>query len=78
MTSIVAAKSHVNLRTEFADPPPPPLDLSHLSLSSASEKRVDLPAEPVVPTGNPPRTLIEWAVLILNTSDPTLKVRAEA
>ncbi|KIP09319.1 hypothetical protein PHLGIDRAFT_86770 [Phlebiopsis gigantea 11061_1 CR5-6] len=60
---------------EFADPPPPPLDLSHLSLSSVSETRADLPPEPVVPPENPPKTLIEWAVLILNTSDPTLKVQ---
>ena len=56
----------------FADPPPPPLDLSHLSLSS--EKRADAPPEPVVPLENPPKTLIEWAVLILDTADPTLKV----
>lgn len=56
----------------FADPPPPPLDLSHLSLSS--EKPVDAPPEPIVPLDNPPKTLIEWAVLILNTADPTLKV----
>ncbi|KAH7100325.1 DUF455-domain-containing protein [Auriculariales sp. MPI-PUGE-AT-0066] len=30
--------------------------------------------EPVVPENNPPRTLIDWAVLILNTSSPKLKV----
>ncbi|EKM53262.1 uncharacterized protein PHACADRAFT_259480 [Phanerochaete carnosa HHB-10118-sp] len=60
---------------DFADPPPPPPDLSHLSLSSAPEKRSDLPPEPIVPAGNPPKTLIEWAVLILNTADPTLKVQ---
>jgi len=30
--------------------------------------------EPVVPLVDPPRTLIEWAVLVLNTSDPVLKV----
>lgn len=28
----------------------------------------------MVPAQNPPKTLIEWSVLILNTADPTLKV----
>ena len=54
---------------EFADPPPPPPDLSHLSISSPSKE-----PEPVVPAENPPSTLIQWAVLILNTPDPMLKV----
>ncbi|KAI0339942.1 DUF455-domain-containing protein [Trametopsis cervina] len=57
----------------FADPPPPPLDLSHLSLSS--KERTPSAPEPVVPLENAPKTLIEWAVLILNTADPTLKVQ---
>lgn len=57
---------------DFADPPPPPADLSHLSLSSEKPERSE--PEPVVPLEDPPKTLIEWAVLILNTSDPTLKV----
>jgi hypothetical protein len=35
---------------------------------------VDLPEEPVVPESNAPTTLMQWAVLILNTSNPTLKV----
>lgn len=30
--------------------------------------------EPIIPEVNPPTTLVEWAVLILNTPDPTLKV----
>lgn len=30
--------------------------------------------EEVVPTENPPTTLMQWAVLILNTAIPTLKV----
>lgn len=30
--------------------------------------------EPVVPAENPPTTLMQWAVLILRTSNPALKV----
>ncbi|CDO69732.1 hypothetical protein BN946_scf184697.g4 [Trametes cinnabarina] len=56
---------------EFADPPPPPPDLSHLSISSPEPKE----PEPVVPIETPPTTLIQWAVLILNTADPLLKVQ---
>ncbi|KAI1782602.1 DUF455-domain-containing protein [Ganoderma leucocontextum] len=56
---------------EFADPPPPPPDLSHLSISSPTLKE----PEPLVPVENPPTTLIQWAVLILNTPDPMLKVQ---
>ncbi|KAH9895715.1 DUF455-domain-containing protein [Cubamyces lactineus] len=56
---------------EFADPPPPPPDLSHLSISSPEPKE----PEPLVPTENPPSTLIQWAVLILSTPDPMLKVQ---
>jgi hypothetical protein len=32
--------------------------------------------EDVVPTANAPTTLMEWAVLILNTPNPMLKVRS--
>ncbi|KAI0049123.1 DUF455-domain-containing protein [Auriscalpium vulgare] len=54
---------------EFSDPPPPPpLDIAQLSLSDPTKE------DPVVPLENPPRTLMQWAVLILNTSHPTLKV----
>lgn len=60
-----------NHQAEFADPPPPPPDLSHLSVSSPIPKE----PEPLVPIENPPSTLIQWAVLILNTADPMLKVR---
>ncbi|TFK86957.1 DUF455-domain-containing protein [Polyporus arcularius HHB13444] len=56
---------------EFADPPPPPPDLSHLSISSHTPRD----PEPLVPTENTPTTLIQWAVLILNTADPMLKVQ---
>lgn len=61
----------LRLHTEFADPPPPLPDLSHLSISSPEPRE----PEPVVPVENPPTTLIQWAVLILNTADPMLKVR---
>ncbi|KAI0310222.1 hypothetical protein OF83DRAFT_1026353, partial [Amylostereum chailletii] len=56
---------------EFADPPPPPvdMDMSHLTLSEAARDDA-----PVVPPDNVPKTLVQWAVLILNTSHPTLKV----
>ncbi|KAL1663025.1 hypothetical protein GGF50DRAFT_57783 [Schizophyllum commune] len=55
---------------DFADPPPnnaatPPLPVP---LSPDAED------EPVVPAETPPSTLMEWAVLILNTPDPRLKV----
>lgn len=57
----------------FADPPPPAMDLSHLSVSSKT--RTPAPPESIVPTENVPHTLMEWAVLILKTADPMLKVR---
>ncbi|KAF8914632.1 hypothetical protein CPB85DRAFT_1375422 [Mucidula mucida] len=55
---------------EFADPPPthssqPPI------LAPASP--VEAQNEPIVPD-DPPKTLMDWAVLILNTPNPTLKV----
>lgn len=50
---------------DFADPP----NLSRLSLNDAGptqpQEELDQP---------PPTTLLEWAVLILNTSQPQLKV----
>ncbi|TFY58651.1 hypothetical protein EVG20_g8069 [Dentipellis fragilis] len=52
----------------FADPPPPLSDVSQLALSESPKD------EDVVPADNPPTTLMQWAVLILNTSNPTLKV----
>ncbi|KAF9467573.1 hypothetical protein BDZ94DRAFT_1248447 [Collybia nuda] len=59
---------------EFADPPPPSTAsaAAHLPLPPISAPFVD---EPVVPETNPPTTLIQWAVLILNTPNPTLKVQ---
>ncbi|KAK7682020.1 hypothetical protein QCA50_014984 [Cerrena zonata] len=57
----------------FADPPPPPLDLSHLS-SHSTQATTPAEPEPIVPD-DAPTTLIQWAVLILNTADPMLKVQ---
>ncbi|KAF8150689.1 hypothetical protein B0H34DRAFT_729858 [Crassisporium funariophilum] len=55
---------------EFADPPPPVL-MKKVSQSPLAEPRED---EPLVPTHDAPTTLMQWAVLILNTPNPTLKV----
>ncbi|KAL4262176.1 DUF455-domain-containing protein [Pleurotus pulmonarius] len=54
---------------DFADPPP-------VQSESAlpQQQATATPNELVVPLDNPPRTLMEWAVLILNTPNPTLKV----
>ncbi|KAF8802475.1 DUF455-domain-containing protein [Phlegmacium glaucopus] len=55
---------------EFADPPlPVPTQSAPQVLST--EVRV---VEPLVPTNQTPTTLMQWAVLILNTPNPTLKV----
>ncbi|KDQ06120.1 hypothetical protein BOTBODRAFT_141294 [Botryobasidium botryosum FD-172 SS1] len=56
---------------EFADPPPEPVS------SSADGAPIEIPSsltEPVIPDP-PPRTLLDWAVLILNTPNPELKVQ---
>ncbi|KAH6903908.1 hypothetical protein BKA70DRAFT_1373764 [Coprinopsis sp. MPI-PUGE-AT-0042] len=45
--------------------------------SIANEKQLmkaNTEDEPVVPLENPPKTLMQWAVLILNTPNPSLKV----
>ena len=60
------------LLLEFADPPPPPKPSSSSSASTPLDL-ITLP-EPIIPTENAPKTLIQWAVLILNTSHPQLKV----
>jgi hypothetical protein len=57
--------------TEFADPPPP-VPANIFSQSQPHELREQ---EPVVPETDAPTTLMQWAVLILNTPNPTLKVR---
>ncbi|KAH9475249.1 hypothetical protein JR316_0012360 [Psilocybe cubensis] len=56
---------------EFADPPPPPKTIQH---SEATVHVETGEIEPVVPPVNPPKTLMQWAVLILNTPNPSLKV----
>ncbi|PPQ77805.1 hypothetical protein CVT25_015298 [Psilocybe cyanescens] len=56
---------------EFADPPPPPKAIKHTQMAVSIETDE---VEPVVPAVNPPKTLMQWAVLILNTPNPTLKV----
>ena len=60
-----------NPSEEFADPPPQGVvDLVPQIAAQEGEDEND----PVVPLSNPPRTLMEWAVLILNTPNPILKV----
>ncbi|KDQ51809.1 hypothetical protein JAAARDRAFT_198874 [Jaapia argillacea MUCL 33604] len=59
---------------DFADPPPPPNATVTTSESTVTHTQLD-DDEPIVPLENPPKTLIQWAVLILNTPDPSLKVR---
>lgn len=58
---------------DFADPPP---------IQSARETAPEIfePCEqdPLVPLEDPPTTLVQWAVLILNTANPTLKVSSSA
>ena len=55
---------------EFADPPP-----TKEKASTTLESTPSQADEAVVPLENPPKTLMQWAVLILNTPNPTLKVR---
>ncbi|KAF8881558.1 hypothetical protein BD779DRAFT_1545489 [Infundibulicybe gibba] len=56
---------------EFADPPPPPR-VDDAARSPIGTAQVD---ESIIPESGPPTTLMQWAVLILNTSNPTLKVQ---
>ncbi|KAJ7472036.1 hypothetical protein FB451DRAFT_1251725 [Mycena latifolia] len=55
---------------EFADPPPPPSQIPVVNPVLMNSEVT----EPVVPKTDPPKTLMQWAVLILNTANPTLKV----
>ncbi|KAG6898842.1 hypothetical protein C0993_003644, partial [Termitomyces sp. T159_Od127] len=57
---------------EFADPPPASPAAPLLPVTAACAAAVD---EPVVPAENAPTTLMQWAVLILNTPNPALKVQ---
>ncbi|KAG9312269.1 hypothetical protein JVU11DRAFT_7572 [Chiua virens] len=54
---------------EFADPPPVVVipDLPRIQLIAIED-------EPLIPTDKTPSTLMEWAVVILNTANPKLKV----
>ena len=64
-----------NLRLDFADPPPNPDPTTGVpTLPPPQPTEVLEPPEPIVPEVHPPTTLVEWAVLILNTPHPTLKV----
>lgn len=56
--------------SDFSDAPP------HRSSEDLSVSPIDLTSlpEPIVPESDPPKTLIQWAVLILNTSHPQLKI----
>ena len=61
-------------RLEFADLPP-----AHRAVTASPNIAIpsssNTPLEPIVPLDCPPRTLLEWAVLILNTPSSTLKVQ---
>ncbi|KAF5347814.1 hypothetical protein D9756_010294 [Leucocoprinus leucothites] len=60
---------------EFADPPPASSPSNYDEDSESREERTSHDdEEPVVPLDDPPKTLLQWAVLILNTPNPTLKV----
>jgi hypothetical protein len=62
---------------DFADPPPsrhPDTCASITNSDPSGVISVNKVTEDIVPTP-PPTTLIQWAVLILNTPDPVLKVR---
>ncbi|ESK83010.1 rieske [Moniliophthora roreri MCA 2997] len=58
---------------EFADPPPVKTTENDTN-PNTNNIAVSQTEEPVVPLNDPPKTLMEWAVLILNTPNPTLKV----
>ncbi|KIK52045.1 hypothetical protein GYMLUDRAFT_50115 [Collybiopsis luxurians FD-317 M1] len=58
---------------EFADQPPSPPNPSTKSDTTVAPYAQETTG-PVVPDIDPPKTLMEWAVLILNTPNPTLKV----
>lgn len=57
---------------EFADPPPPiPVQYLPEGIQSGEPRE----EEPLIPMTGAPTTLMQWAVLILNTPNPMLKVR---
>jgi len=59
------------MHVEFADPPPLIPQAMNSPLPEASTKIEDA----IVPIDDAPTTLMQWAVLILNTPNPTLKAR---
>jgi nitrite reductase/ring-hydroxylating ferredoxin subunit len=62
---------------DFADPPPESKADESISLQNSATNHVQsvlIDDEPLVPLENPPKTLMQWAVLILNTPNPKLKV----
>ncbi|KAF9267091.1 DUF455-domain-containing protein [Marasmius fiardii PR-910] len=59
---------------EFADPPPQQKLNDTNEQQAKNETEATKEDEPIVPLVDPPKTLMEWAVLILNTPTPTLKV----
>ncbi|KAH6902553.1 hypothetical protein BKA70DRAFT_1305935 [Coprinopsis sp. MPI-PUGE-AT-0042] len=59
---------------EFADPPPMKQTDFEKNLGETVDEGKHKEDEPVVPLENPPKTLMQWAVLILNTPNPSLKV----
>lgn len=59
--------------SDFADPPPNPT-IGAANSPSPQPADISAPPEPIIPQVDPPTTLVEWAVLILNTPNPTLKV----
>lgn len=60
---------------DFADPPSNPT-AGFSTSASPQVTAVSMPSELIVPEVDPPTTLVEWAVLILNTPHPILKVSA--
>ena len=63
--------NYLFFRTEFADPPPLPSVVATCPVTASSPNKL----EDVIPAEGAPTTLMEWAVLILNTPHPTLKVK---
>jgi len=65
------ASAYLILPLDFADPP---LHTTVKILPQVLPTPEPREAESIVPITNAPTTLMEWAVLILNTPDPILKV----
>jgi hypothetical protein len=71
LLSLLRYFCNYNIYTEFADLP---LSVQTQSTPPQVPSAEVREAEPVVPS-QAPTTLMQWAVLILNTPNPTLKVR---